>query len=47
VPRLGGGTVLQAFLNYLEEHPATQRLADVLAEVLVEQGDLAPEEAVA
>jgi hypothetical protein len=40
--------VLQAFLNYLEEHPATQRWADVLTEVLVEQGELkTAEEAVA
>jgi hypothetical protein len=39
--------VLHAFLNYLEEFPATQRLAGVLAEVLVEQGDLTSGEAVA
>jgi hypothetical protein len=40
--------VLQAFLNYLEEYPATRRLAGVLTEVLVEQGELVPpEEAVA
>jgi hypothetical protein len=44
----GVGIVLHAFLSYLEEHPATQRLAGVLTEVLVEQGDLATvEEAVA
>jgi hypothetical protein len=34
--------VLQAFLNYLEEHPATRRWADVLTEMLVEQGELKP-----
>jgi hypothetical protein len=39
--------VLQAFLNYLEEFPATQRLAGVLTEALVEQGDLVAGEAVA
>jgi len=44
----GGCAVLQAFLTYLEEHPATQALAGVFTEVLIEQGDLAPlEEAVA
>jgi hypothetical protein len=44
----GGSAVLQAFLTYLEEHPATQALAGVFTEVLIEQGDLAPlEEAVA
>ena len=43
-----GYAVLQAFLTYLEEHPATQALAGVFTEVLTEQGDLAPiEEAVA
>jgi hypothetical protein len=40
--------VLHAFLNYLEEFPATRRWADVLTQALVEQGDLkAAEEAVA
>ena len=40
--------MLQAFLNYLEEYPTTRRLAGVITEALVEQGDLTPvEEAVA
>ena len=40
--------MLQAFLNYLEENPATRRLAGVLTEALVEQGEIVPvEEAVA
>jgi hypothetical protein len=40
--------MLQAFLTYLEEHPATQMLAGIFTEVLIEQGDLVPvEEAVA
>jgi hypothetical protein len=37
--------VLQAFLNYLEEFPATRRWADVLTQALVEHGDLKTEEA--
>jgi hypothetical protein len=41
--------VLDAFLNYLEEHPATQKLANVFTEVLTDLGELAParDEAVA
>jgi hypothetical protein len=41
--------VLHAFLTYLEEHPATQKLAGVFTEVLTELGELVParDEAVA
>ena len=39
--RLGDPIVLMAFLNYLDEHPATRVLADEFTDVLTHLGCLA------